>query len=748
MPTTVSNSIYNTLHADERLNDMMRKAETITIVEHCAYNIRGSVTLYTYLNTSGIGAFKVKKVVALGAYTEQKKICIEKLAGIFGSAQITQVSRNCKQLNTDKIFFTSPLVIHFIPDSCIDGTGLTFANIRHFAGLTQSLNSTLIVYGDITGHVKQIFYQSTRLDTALPKPKPDAELTAYCRQKKEYMELCAATLAPQSILRELLSEARNGCQQCPLAPNYGHAKLCPMAQHAIAKFIRENDNSNISPAKAHQWEKFAAAQGYKPAEIQVADDQTSASGCDKDAESALATFRKYAQQGDEQCAQKLIDAAEKGDEIPNSAALQWICALAHAGNAVMAEKLAEAYRSGTHGLTPDLDKSAEWEEIAAENSDPEKMEQLLTMCIESKLWDRALFWHRKIRTFPDSSIEKEHLHDAAVTIICGKYKALEEIANAGEKFLYGFGEVKDPELAEMCLTYAAEKDNVKAQAMLCNANFYGNFGKQDYQKSYYWGEKALANGDRSVRFNVAYSANTIGKYDTAFNLYSELAEENNSAAINNLGVMYERGRHVTTDKHKAFELYLKAAEMRDEVASKNVAVYYEYGTGVEKDLAKALEWYIKSAQWGNVRSMMKVAEFYRQGNGCEKNAEQMIYWYEKAGNAGNSDAWNEIGLCYERGVEIPQDYEKALKFYLMAAEKGNATGQYKTGFMFHYGKGVDADIKKAIYWYRKAAQQGNIFAKTKLTELDADWIKEQAAQQVNPFEKMKLALLRKALSET
>ena len=84
-----------------------------------------------------------------------------------------------------------------------------------------------------------------------------------------------------------------------------------------------------------------------------------------------------------------------------------------------------------------------------------------------------------------------------------------------------------------------------------------------------------------------------GRFDAAYVLWKPLAEQGNSAAQFNLGVLFEKGLGVAQDYAEAARWYMKAGERGDEEAQYNVALMYEKGTGLSRDLDKARYWYDK-----------------------------------------------------------------------------------------------------------------------------------------------------------
>ena len=211
-------------------------------------------------------------------------------------------------------------------------------------------------------------------------------------------------------------------------------------------------------------------------------------------------------------------------------------------------------------------------------------------------------------------------------------------------YMKGIGTTTDEATAYPMYIKAAEEGEVEAQVKLCEDYFHGNvFLPKDYNECARWGEAAIEQGRKDVRFETAYSSANIGKKERAYELYMQLADEGNSAAMNNIGCLEK-------EESKAFEWFQKAADKGDEVAQKNVARYYRYGIATEKDEQKALEYYIKSANQGYVEAVVELASMYRNGYCTEKNLEESIKWYEKAISKDHKDSMLELASLYIRDV--------------------------------------------------------------------------------------------------
>ena len=70
--------------------------------------------------------------------------------------------------------------------------------------------------------------------------------------------------------------------------------------------------------------------------------------------------------------------------------------------------------------------------------------------------------------------------------------------------------------------------------------------------------------------------------------YHKAADQNDSGAMNNLGVMVEEGRGVPKDEAQALSWYRKAADLGNREAMSNIGNFYYSGKIVGQDYAEAL----------------------------------------------------------------------------------------------------------------------------------------------------------------
>lgn len=216
----------------------------------------------------------------------------------------------------------------------------------------------------------------------------------------------------------------------------------------------------------------------------------------------------------------------------------------------------------------------------------------------------------------------------------------------------------------------------------------------------------------------AITAYDKGDYDAAWREIQPLAEQENVAAQNLLGVMYHNGEGVPQDHAQASEWYRKAAEQGYAAAQKNLGVLYDNGEGVPQNYAQASMWYRKAAEQGYAAAQNNLGILYHNGDGVPQDYAQASVWYRKAAEQGYANAQNNLGVLYGIGKGVSQDYAQALVWYRKAADQGNMRAQLHLGNMYANGQGVLQDYSQAVTWYRKAADQGSSDAQKNLRTLE------------------------------
>jgi TPR repeat protein len=93
-----------------------------------------------------------------------------------------------------------------------------------------------------------------------------------------------------------------------------------------------------------------------------------------------------------------------------------------------------------------------------------------------------------------------------------------------------------------------------------------------------------------------------GEFESAFEIFSERAANNDMAAVNFLGIHYYLGAGVERDFERAVRYFERAAFGHNADAQRNLAIMYLRGLGVRQDNHRAYAWFYQSLTGGNANA--------------------------------------------------------------------------------------------------------------------------------------------------
>lgn len=180
----------------------------------------------------------------------------------------------------------------------------------------------------------------------------------------------------------------------------------------------------------------------------------------------------------------------------------------------------------------------------------------------------------------------------------------------GKLYMHGdsnFSIKKDKRQALKLISNSANKHYVLAQHTLCSNYFTGELVNQNFNKSFYWCQKA--------------------------------AEQGYSSSQNNIAFLYRRGLGVQKSDKKALFWLKKSALQGFSGAQASLGDLYETGgIGVKKNYQKSLYWNSKAAEQGSKIGFFNMGHLYENGHGVTLNKTTAKNWYIKSCKAGDSEA--------------------------------------------------------------------------------------------------------------
>ena len=128
--------------------------------------------------------------------------------------------------------------------------------------------------------------------------------------------------------------------------------------------------------------------------------------------------------------------------------------------------------------------------------------------------------------------------------------------------------------------------------------------------------------------NTALQAYENGDYQTAYQQFTFLAENNNAEAQYNLGFMYFGGDGIEQDDEKAASWFERAAKSGHAAAQDTLAYMYLHGRGRKADRIRAYAWYNLAANNGVFLAKNISETLRRQMSATERiDAEQLSRQY-------------------------------------------------------------------------------------------------------------------------
>lgn len=225
-------------------------------------------------------------------------------------------------------------------------------------------------------------------------------------------------------------------------------------------------------------------------------------------------------------------------------------------------------------------------------------------------------------------------------------------------------------------------------------------------------------------------------YAEALSLLQTLASRNeDTRAMNDLGVMYAKGQGVTQNFRTATKWFFKAAERGNSSARYNLAVMELHGITGEPDLNKAVYLLYESAQQGNGRAQVLLADIWKSNQHSNLNQESRRLFH-RASESGNLNAWMHMGNLPEGRwlnslKQEPMSADRIVSNMLVDAyhphnsnlhvkerakrevyslreksEAGDRVARYNLGKRYINGDGVPRDEAEAARLFTLSAQSG------------------------------------------
>ena len=241
-------------------------------------------------------------------------------------------------------------------------------------------------------------------------------------------------------------------------------------------------------------------------------------------------------------------------------------------------------------------------------------------------------------------------------------------------YQYGRGVSPNPSEAVRWCRLAAEQGYADAQnALGWRYQYVRGVGVQNYDEAIRWYRRAAEQGhaDAQARHRELSARNQ--QIDTADVETARL----NYRATQQIGF---GGRQTVRsgfgrDNVRTFLHYQSAAQQGNTAAQNNIGVMYANGIGVDQDYDEAINWFSRAAQQGDTAAQNSLGVMYANGIGVDQDYEQAFNWFSRAAEQLHGIAEYNLGVMYTNGDHVVQDNVEAVNWFSRAAERGDIEAQ-------------------------------------------------------------------------
>lgn len=97
------------------------------------------------------------------------------------------------------------------------------------------------------------------------------------------------------------------------------------------------------------------------------------------------------------------------------------------------------------------------------------------------------------------------------------------------------------------------------------------------------------------------------------------------------------------------------AEQGDTEAQYDLGLMYANGEGVARDDEQAVRWFRSAAEQGDADAQFNLSFMYLNGEGVPQDYEEAIRWFRAAAEQGLAPAQFYLGFMYDSGRGVPRD---------------------------------------------------------------------------------------------
>jgi enhanced entry protein EnhC len=270
----------------------------------------------------------------------------------------------------------------------------------------------------------------------------------------------------------------------------------------------------------------------------------------------------------------------------------------------------------------------------------------------------------------------------------------------GRIYLYGYGQLKNNQLAIRYFTQSAQKGYLPSIQFMAR---YVLLHDKDPQQALDWFKKAADAGDVDAQMYTAaaymYGLGVKQSDDIATRYYINAAKNGNSIAQFTLAKKFIDSRNSSNQKLGLIWLNKSVANNNPQALTKLAKLYLE-GKLVDKNEQKGIDLLNQAVAQGFTPAMVVLGELALEQN----QKEQALQWFNKVTNQNNDEAYLDLAHVYLQEKSPIYDPKTAFMWTLKAAQDGLPQGKRELADMYQKGIGVDAEPSLAKQWLNQANQ--------------------------------------------
>jgi len=208
-----------------------------------------------------------------------------------------------------------------------------------------------------------------------------------------------------------------------------------------------------------------------------------------------------------------------------------------------------------------------------------------------------------------------------------------------ERYEEGKDVAQDPTKAAEYARRSAEQGNADGEVLYGSYLGRGIGVSTDRAEAAKWYEKAANQGDALAQFSIgSFYENGRGvptNHNLAMEWWQKAAGLNLADAQNALGqAFFDTGSTNLASYPDAAKWLRKAADQDFTASMNNLGVLYEHGWGTNQDWNEAAKWYRKAALAGNSKAQGNLGVLYLDGRGVTNDLVQAYVWFKLCAAGG------------------------------------------------------------------------------------------------------------------